>query len=199
MLCPHNIWDHPHFHQRSSWSLIVTIQHSHQQNLCRKYLEMAWNIFQLTSPPPIPLSTNVARWGVNGANIEIPSTCSYMCWNLTWLNKTHAFMVWDGFKAQGCMWCMHNLWDHPCFHQCSSCNLIVIICHSHQRNRCRKSLEMSSNTFQLTTHHHFHYPQTSHIEEWMGPMLKSLQLMPICIEISHGQCRANYICLISCH
>ena len=110
---------------------------------------MSWNVFQLTSSSPMPLSTNVSHWAVNGVNIEIPSTCAYMRRNLTWLDKTHAFTLWEGFKAQGCMPCPHNLWDRPCFHQCSSCILIVIICHSHQRNHCRNSLEMSWNTFQL--------------------------------------------------
>ena len=82
-----------------------------------------WNVMvcaPITSPSPMPLSTDVARWAVKGANVEIPSTCACMCQNLTWLDKTHAFTVWEGFKAQGCMSCPHNLWDCPCFHQCSS-------------------------------------------------------------------------------
>ena len=104
-----------------------------------------------TSPSPIPWSTDVACWAVNGANVEIPSTFACMLQYLTWLDKTHAFMVWDVFKAQGCMSCLHNLWDHPRFHQRSSCSLIVIFCHSHQRNICRNSLEISLNVFQLTS------------------------------------------------
>ena len=53
-----------------------------------------------------------------------------MCRILTWLDKTHTFMVWEGFKAQVCMSCLHNIFDHPHFHQRSSCSLIVIILHS---------------------------------------------------------------------
>jgi hypothetical protein len=112
---------------------------------------MSWIIIHLKIPPPMPLSTDVAHWVVNGTNIQIPSTCAYMSWNLTWLDKTHAFMVWEGFKAQECMSCLHNLWYRPCFHQCSSCSLIVIIHHSHQHNRSQNSLEMSWNAFQLTS------------------------------------------------
>ena len=147
---------------------------------------MSWNIFQLTIPPPMQLSTDIAHWDVNGDNIEIHSTCSYMCRNLTWLDKTHAFMVWEGFKAQGCMSCPHNLWDHPRFHQHSSCSLVVIIRHSHQGNLCQKSLEMSWNVFQLQAHRQCNYPATLHVEQWMGPTLKFLQLVPICVEILHG-------------
>ena len=100
-----------------------------------------------TSPSPMPLSTGIARWGVNGANIEITSICAYMRRNLTWLDKTHAFTVWEGCKDRGYMSCLHNLWDRPCFHQGSSCSVIVIINHSQQWNRCRNYLEMSWNVF----------------------------------------------------
>ena len=110
----------------------------------KSLLKLSWNVMEClpTIPSPIPLSTNIARWAVNGANVEITSTCAYMCQNLTWLDKTHAFTVWEGFKAQGCMSCPHNLWDHPCLHQCSSWSLIVIICHSHQQNLCLNSFVM---------------------------------------------------------
>ena len=117
MSCPHNLWYRPRFHQRSSCSLIVIICHSHQWNHCRNSLEMSWNIIQLTSPSPMPLSIDAARWVVNGANVEITSTCAYMCQNFTWLDKTHAFTVWEGFKAHRCMPCLHNLWDRPHFDQ----------------------------------------------------------------------------------
>ena len=149
--------------------------------------KLSWNVMErlpITSPSPMPLSTDVARWAVKGSNVEIPSTCAYMSQNLTWLGKTHAFMVWEGFKAQGCMSCPHNLWDHPRFHQSSSCSLIVIIHHSHQWNLCWNSLEMSWSVFQQA-HHQCHYPSMSHVEQWKGPMLEFLQLVPICIEIWH--------------
>ena len=110
MSCLHNLWDHPHFHKCSSWSLIVIILHS----------------------SPMPLSSYIARSVVNGANVQIPSTCACMHLNLAWLDKTHAFTAWEGFKAQGCMSCPHILWDCPHFHQRSSCSLIVIIRHSRQ-------------------------------------------------------------------
>ena len=87
--------------------------------------------------------TLTSEWG----NTEIPSNCSYMHRNLTWLDKTHAFTVWEGFKAQGFLTCLHMLWDHPCLHQRSSCSIIVIIHHSHLWNLCRNSLEMSWNIF----------------------------------------------------
>ena len=95
--------------------------------------KLSWNVMEClpTIPSPMSLYTDIARWVVNGANVEIPSTCSYMHWNLTWLDKTHAFMVLEGFEAQGCMSCLHNICDHPCFHQHSWCSLIVIICQSH--------------------------------------------------------------------
>ena len=81
--------------------LIVVIRHSHQRNVCQNSLEMSWNTFQLTNPSPLPLATDVTRWVVNGANVEIPSTCAYMHRNLTLLDKRHAFTVWEGFKSQG--------------------------------------------------------------------------------------------------
>ena len=107
--------------------------------------KLFWNVMEhlpITIPSPMPLSTDVAHWAVKGANIEIPSTCACMCQNLTWSDKTHAFTVSEGFKAQGCMSCPHNLLDRPCFHQSSSCSLIFIIHHSCQWNLCRNSLEM---------------------------------------------------------
>ena len=136
----------------------------------------------------MPLSTDVTRWVVNGANIEISSTCACMRRNLAWLDTTHTFMVWDGFKDQGCMSFTCNVWYHPHFHQRSSCNLFVIIRHSHQQNICWNSLEMSWNVFQQA-HHWCHYPPTSHVDQWKGPMLKFLQLVPICVEIWHGYIR----------
>jgi hypothetical protein len=188
MSCLHNVWDHPHFHQRSSCSLIVIFCHSHQWNLCRNSLEMSRNIFQLTIPSPMPLSTDSARWAMNGANVEIPSTWACMCRNLTWLDKTHAFTVWEGFKAQVCMSFLHNICDHPRFHQRSSCSLIVIIHHPNQWNLCWNSLEMSWNVFQQANHQ-CHYTSTSHVEQWMGPTLKFLQLVLVCVEIWHGYIR----------
>ena len=80
---------------------------------------------------------------------EMGQRCACMHRNLTWLEKTHAFIVWEGFRAKGCMSCPHNLWDRPHFHQRSSCSLIVIIRHSHQQSLCQNSLEMSWNVFQL--------------------------------------------------
>ena len=153
----------------------------------REYLsKLSWNVMEripITSPSWMSLSTNVECWVVKGANFEIPSTCACVHRNLTWWDKTHAFMVWEGFKAQGCMSFPHNLLDRPHFHQCWSCSLIVIIRHSHQGNLCWTSLGMSWNVSQLQAHHQCHYPSTSHIEKWKGPMLKFLILVPVCIEI----------------
>ena len=146
---------------------------------------MSWNIFQLTVPSPMPLSTDDRCWAVNGANVEIPSTWAWNCQNLTWLDKSHAFTVWEGLMAQGCMLCPHNVWDHPHFHKHSSCSVTVIFWHFHQWNLCRNSLEMSWNVFQQA-HHWCHYPPTSHVEQWKGPMLKFLQLVSVCVEIWHG-------------
>ena len=91
--------------------------------------QLSWNVMERlpTSPSPMPWSIDVTRWAVNGANVEIPSNCSCMHQNLTWLDKAQAFTVWEGFKAQGCLMCPYNLWDRLCLHQCSSCSLIVII------------------------------------------------------------------------
>ena len=110
-----------------------------------------WNVMERLpkSTSPMPWSTDTARWVVNGANVEIPSTSTCMHRNLTWIDKTHALMVWDGFKAQGCMSSMHNVWYCPHFHQLSSCNLIVIIRYSHQWKLCRNSLEMSWKVIHL--------------------------------------------------
>ena len=112
--------------------------------------KLSWNIMEHlpTSPSPMPWSTDAAHWALNGANVVITSNCACMHRNLTWLDKTHAFMVWDGFKAQGCMSFMHNVWYRPHFHQCSSCSFFVIFFHSHQRNIFQHSLEMSRNIFQ---------------------------------------------------
>ena len=65
----------------------------------------------------MPLSIDVTPSAMKGANVEIPSTCSCMHQNLTWLDKTLAFMVWEGFKAQGYMLFPHNISDRPRFHQ----------------------------------------------------------------------------------
>ena len=146
---------------------------------------MSQNIFQLMIPSPMPLSSDVAHWAVKGANIEIPWTCACMSRNLIWLDKTHAFTMWEGFKAQGCLTCSKNIWDRPCFHQRSSCSLVVIILHSHQQNLCRNSLEMSWNVFHQS-HHQYHYPPMLHIQQWRGPTSKFLQLVPVCIKIWHG-------------
>ena len=64
--------------------------------------KLSWNVMKHlpTSPSQISLSTNVAHWAGKGDNIEIPSTCACMHWNLTWLDKTHAFTVWEGFKQR---------------------------------------------------------------------------------------------------
>ena len=107
--------------------LIIIIHHSHQWNFYRNSLEMSWNVFQLKIPPPMPLSTDVACWVVNGANVEIPSACSCMHQNLTCLHKTHTFTAWEGFKAQGRMSCLHNIWYCPRFHRRSS---LFHCCHS---------------------------------------------------------------------
>jgi hypothetical protein len=60
---------------------------------------MSWNIFQLKIPPPMPLSTDVAHWGVNGANNEIPPNCSYMpswCGRVSRLKDAcHAHIIFD--------------------------------------------------------------------------------------------------------
>ena len=105
----------------------------------RIFVETLLKFHGTSSNKPI---TNVTHWVVNGANVEIPSTCAYMCRNLTWSDKKDAFTVWEDFKAQGYMSCPHNIWDHPHFHQRSSCSLIVIIPYSHQRKICPNSLEM---------------------------------------------------------
>ena len=78
--------------------------------------KLSWNIMERLpkSLSPMPLSTDVARWVVKGDNIEITSTCFHMGRILTWLDKTHAFTVWEGFEAKGCMSCPHNFWDRPC-------------------------------------------------------------------------------------
>ena len=135
-------------------------------------------------PSPIPWSIDTTRWAVNRDNVEIPSNCASMLQNLTWLGKTHALMVWEGFNAQGFMSCPLNIWDRPRLHQLSWCNLIVIIHHSHLWNLCQNSLEMSWNVFQQV-HHQCHDPSMSHVEQWMGPMFKFLQSVPLCIEIWH--------------
>ena len=149
--------------------------------------KLSWNFMEClpTSPSPMTLSIDVARWAVKGANVEIPSNCVCMHQNFTWLDKTHSFMLWEGFKAQGCMSCPHNHWDCPRFHQLSSCSLIVIICNSHQENLCRNYPEMSWKVFQQS-HHQCRYPPTSHIEQWMGPTLKFLQIVCVCVKIWHG-------------
>ena len=152
--------------------------------------KLSWNVMERipTTLWPMPLSTNVAHWAANGYNVEITSTCACMHQNLTWLDKTHAFMLWEGFKAREYMSCPHNLWlDRPCFHQRSSCNLIVIIRHSHQWNICRNSLEMSWNIFQQS-HHQYHYPPMSHVEQWMGPTLKFLHFNKGFMLISTYKC-----------
>ena len=62
---------------------------------------------------------------IKGIFIETILKCS---WNIF----QQAFMLWEGFKAQGCISCLHNVWHHQYFHQHSSCSVIVIILHSHQ-------------------------------------------------------------------
>ena len=52
---------------------------------------------------------------------------------------------------------------------------------------CQNSLEISWNLFQHANHQ-FH-PPMSHGEQWMGPTLKLLQTVPICVEIWHGSTR----------
>ena len=139
MSCLHNILWSSTF---SSTFIMQSHYHHFPFPSTESLSKLSWNVMERlpTIPSPMPLPTDVARWAVNGANVEIPLTCANMRWNLTWLDKTHAFTLWEGFKAQGCMSCPHNVWDHPHFHQRSSCNLIVIFCHSHQRNICCNSL-----------------------------------------------------------
>ena len=138
-----------------------------------------------SSPSPMPWSTDVTRWVVYRSSVEIPSTCSYMRQNFTWLDKTYAFMVWEGFKAQEWLTFPQTIWDHPHLHQRSSCSLMVIIIHSHQWSLCRNSIEMSWNVFQ-EDHHQCHDPPMPHVKKWVGPTLKFIQIVHVCIEIWHG-------------
>ena len=160
--------------------MFIMQSHCHHSPLpfIESLLKLSWNVMERlpTCPSPMSWSTNVAHWAVNGANVELPLTCSCMCWILTWLDKTHAFMVWDGFKAQGCMSCLHTLWDRPHFHQHSSCSLNVIIRHSHQQNLCWNTLEMSWNVFQLQAHHQCHYPLTHTLSIERGQCWNSFKL-----------------------
>ena len=151
------------------------------------FSKLYWNVMEClpTSPSLMPWSADVTRWAVNQANVEISSNCACMHQNLTWLDKTPTFIMWEGFKAQGYLTYPQNIWDHPRLLQCSSCSLMVIIRHSHQQNLCRNSIEMSWNTFQQA-HHQCHDPLTSHIDQWMGTTLKFLELVHACIEIWHG-------------
>ena len=164
----------PHCHHLSFPSMKSLLKHS-------------WNVMENlpTSPSLMSLSTDIASWVVKGANIKITSTYSYMHRNLTWLDKTRTFTLWEGFKDQGCMSCPYNVWDHPHFHKRSSCSLIIIILHSHHWNLCRNSLEMWWNIFKQS-HHQCHYPPTSYFERWKEPALKFLQLVLVCVEIWHG-------------
>ena len=154
------------------------------------FSKLYWNVMERvpTSTSPMPWSIDVARWEVNGANFGIPINFAYMCRNLTWLDNTHAFIVWEGVNTQGCMSFPHNIWDFPHLHQRSSCSLIVIIRHSHLCNLCQNSLEMSWNVF-LHSHHQCHDPPTSHVDLWMGPMFKFLQIVLVYIKIWHGWIR----------
>ena len=162
MSCPHNVWDHPYFHQQLSCSVIIVIHHSHQWNICRISLEISWNVIRLKIPPPMPLSTDVARWVVNGANVEIPSTCASMRQNLTWLDKTHACMVWDGFKAQVCTLFTHNVWYLPHF----------------------------SSTFIMQFHwNHSPFPSTKSLLKLSWNVMERLptspSMMPLSIDVTH--------------
>ena len=47
------------------------------------------------------------QWPVNGANIEIFSNCFCMHWNLTWIDYSHALMIWESFWTQ--IWLTHPL------------------------------------------------------------------------------------------
>ena len=103
------------------------------------------------------------------------------------VRRTHTLMVCKGFKTQGSLPSPHNIQDRPSLHQRSSCSLIVIVCHSHLFNICRNSLEMSWN-FQHA--HHQCHPPTPHTDRWIGPMLKFLQNVIICIETLHCYTRS---------
>ena len=64
--------------------------------------KISWNIMERfpTIPSPMPLCTDITHWAVNGKNVEIPSTWACVHRNLAWLDKTHAFTLWEGFKAK---------------------------------------------------------------------------------------------------
>ena len=40
------------------------------------------------------------QWPANGANFEIFSNCFCMHWNLTWMDYSHALMIWEGFHTE---------------------------------------------------------------------------------------------------
>ena len=148
MSCSHNVWYHPYFHQHSSLS------HCHHSPF--PSMECLSKLFRnVMEHLPIKKSTTNAiihrcctLSGEWGQHWNFFNSCLYAS-KFYMVHKTHAFTVWEGFKAQGCMSCPHNLWDHPCFHQRSSCSLIIIIHHSHEGNLCWNSFEMSWNIFQL--------------------------------------------------
>ena len=82
--------------------------------------KLYWNFMEcppITSPSPMPLCTYVARWAMKGVNVWIASTCACMHWNLTWLDKTHSFTVWEGFNV-GCGAWLSSLCSDVLFQLC---------------------------------------------------------------------------------
>jgi len=150
--------------------------------------KLSWNVTERLPTCPSPMaSIESTRWAVNGANVEMSSNCSYMRRNLIWLDQVHALNVWEGFKTQGYLKSPHNLWDR----QHSSCNLIVIIPHSHLWNLFWNCLEISWNIFE---HGHYQcHPPMLLGEQWMGPTLKFLQIVLVCVEIWHGWTRSMHL------
>ena len=119
---------------------------------------MSWNVFQQSHHQcHCPPTSHIEQWmGPMLKSLQLVP----MHRNLTWLDKTCDFTVWEGFKAQGCMSCTHNVWDHPHFHQCSSCSLFVIFFET-----LLKCHETSSNKW---SHHLFHHPSMPTLSsEWV--------------------------------
>ena len=58
-------------------------------------------------------SIDPTQWAVSGDNVDITSKCAYVHWNFTWLDWSHALMVWEGFKTKG-IHCHHHHYHHDC-------------------------------------------------------------------------------------
>ena len=178
----HNIWDHPCLHQRSSCSLIVIIRHSHIWKFVETLLKFHGMSFNMPITHVIHRHHTVSsEWG--------------QCWNffkfVLYALKFEMVRIgtcldgmWGLQDSRLCDVLAYKIWDLTRLHQCSSCTLIFIILHSHIWNLSQKSLETSWNAFQRA-HHKFH-PPTSHDEQWMGLMLKFLQIVPVWVETWHG-------------